>query len=258
MTRIERVFTKLKKQKKKAFTVFLTAGFPDIKTTEKIILQIEKHVDLIELGIPFSDPIADGPTIQYSSHEAINKNINLKKIFTIVKNIRKRTDIPILLMGYLNPIFNFGLKKFFENAKKADIDGVIIPDVAYEESTEIRKLARKYNAAYIPLVALTTDTDRAKEIAKTSTGFVYVTAVTGVTGARKNISDKLIPFLKMLRKKTSKPLLVGFGISKSEHIKKLKKYCNGFIVGSAVIDLIRKKKPVEAFVKQLRNAVDNP
>ena len=160
-------------------------------------------------------------------------------------------------MGYFNPIYNFGLKNFFQTVEKTGVDGLIIPDLAYEESTEITKLAKKHKIAFIPLVSLTTVKDRAKIIAGISTGFVYVTAVTGITGARKDISADLIPYLTMLRKKTKKPLLVGFGISKPEHIKKLKKYCDGFIVGSAVIELIRQKKPVKNFVKSLGNAILN-
>ncbi|MBI5573090.1 MAG: tryptophan synthase subunit alpha [Elusimicrobia bacterium] len=257
MTKIEKLLAELKIKNKKALTVFLTAGYPDIKTTEKIILEIEKHSDIIELGIPFSDPIADGPTIQESSQKSLEKKTNLKKIFSIVENIRNRTNIPIILMGYLNPIYRFGLKSFFQKAKKIGIDGLIIPDLAYEENTEIAKLAKKYNMAFIPLVSLTTEKNRAKKIAKSSTGFVYVTAVTGITGARKSVSDDLIPYLTMMRKETKKPLLVGFGISKPEHIKKLKNYCDGFIVGSAVIELIRQKKSVKNFLKGLRCAISN-
>ena len=133
MTKIEQLFKKLEKEKRKALAVFLTAGYPDIKTTEKIILEIKKYADIIELGIPFSDPIADGATIQYSSQKALKKNINLKKIFSIVRNIRKKTNIPIVLMGYLNPIYNFGLKNFFQKAEKIGVDGLIIPDLPCEE-----------------------------------------------------------------------------------------------------------------------------
>ena len=257
MTKIEQLFKKLEKEKRKALAVFLTAGYPDIKTTEKIILEIKKYADIIELGIPFSDPIADGATIQYSSQKALKKNINLKKIFSIVRNIRKKTNIPIVLMGYLNPIYNFGLKNFFQKAEKIGVDGLIIPDLPCEENAEIVKLAKKHKIAFIPLVSLTTEKNRAKKIAKSSTGFVYVTAVTGITCERKDVSDELIPYLIMMRKETKKPLLVGFGISKPEHIKKLKNYCDGFIVGSAVIELIRQKKSVENFLKGLRCAINN-
>ncbi|MFH1540887.1 MAG: tryptophan synthase subunit alpha [Elusimicrobiota bacterium] len=257
MNKIENLFTELKRKNKKALTVFLTSGYPNIKTTEKLIVEIAKYVDIIEMGVPFSDPIADGITIQYSSQEALKKNINLKKIFLIVKNIRKKTNIPIVLMGYLNPIHNFGLERFFCEAKKVGIDGVIIPDLPNEENIEIRKLATIYGIAFIPIIALTTPKTRAKKIAESSTGFVYVTAITGTTGARKEVSNDLIPCLTMLRKETKKPLLVGFGISKPEHIKKLKDYCDGFIVGSAVIELIRRKKSVVDFIKQLDIAVNN-
>ncbi|MFA5779954.1 MAG: tryptophan synthase subunit alpha [Elusimicrobiota bacterium] len=261
MTRIEKLLTELKRKNKKALVVFLTAGYPDIKTTEKIILDIEKYADIIELGIPFSDPIADGATIQYSSQKSLEKKINLKKIFSIVKNIRKKTDIPIVLMGYLNPIYNFGLERFYNIAEKTGVDGVIIPDLSNEDSGiprgGIKKLAKTYNIAFIPFIALTTENHRAKKIAESSTGFVYITAVTGITGARKDVSNDLIPYLTMMRKETKTPLLVGFGISKPEHIKKLKNYCDGFIVGSAVIELIRQKKSVESFIKQLKKSINN-
>lgn len=255
MTRIEKLLTELKRKNKKALVVFLTAGYPDIKTTEKIILEIERYADIIELGIPFSDPIADGATIQYSSQKALKKNISVKKIFSIVKNIRKKTDIPIVLMGYLNPIYNFGLERFCSIAEKTGVDGVIIPDLPCEENMEITSHAKRHKIAFIPLVSLTTEKNRAKKIAESSTGFVYVTAVTGITGARKDVSDDLIPYLIMMRKETKKPLLVGFGISKPEHIKKLKNYCDGFIVGSAIIDLIRRKESVKNFIKGLRCAM---
>ncbi|MBN1384630.1 MAG: tryptophan synthase subunit alpha [Elusimicrobia bacterium] len=255
MNNLERLLKKFKKENKKVLSVFLTAGFPDIKTTGNAILKIANYADLIELGVPFSDPIADGPTIQYSSQKALKKNIDIKKILSTVKNLRKKVNIPIIVMGYLNPIYNFGLNEFFKQARNSGVDGVIIPDLTYEESHIVKNLSKKYRIAYIPLVALTTDKNRAKEIARTSTGFIYVTAVTGVTGARKEISRDLIPFLKTLKNKTSKPLMVGFGISKPEHIKKIKKFCDGFIVGSAVINLIRKRKPVETLIKQLKNAL---
>lgn len=251
MNKIEKLLAELKRKNKKALAVFLTSGYPDIKSTKKNILLIEKYVDIIELGIPFSDPIADGPAIQYSSHQALKKNINLKKIFAIVKDIRKKTDLPVILMGYMNPIYRFGLKNFFQKASAAGVDGLIVPDLPCEESSSILKLAKNYNIASIPLVALTTPPDRAKRIAAVSTGFVYITAVTGITGARKNLSGDLIPYLKMMRGKTKKPLFVGFGISKAEHLKKLKSYCDGFIVGSAVTGLIRRKVAIKNFIKNL-------
>ncbi|OGS44742.1 MAG: tryptophan synthase subunit alpha [Elusimicrobia bacterium RIFOXYD2_FULL_34_15] len=251
MNNLEKTLYKLKKEKKKAISIFLTAGYPNVNTTEKLIIEIEKYSDIIELGIPFSDPIADGPTIQYSSQKALENNVNLEKCFSIVKNIRKKTKIPVILMGYLNPIYNYGLNAFFSKSHKTGVDGIIIPDLPFEESSLIRKLAKKYNIAYIPLVALTSGLKRAEKISKISTGFIYVTAVTGITGARAELSDELIPFLKKLKNKTSKPLFVGFGISKPEHIEKLKKYCEGFIIGSAIISLIKKKKSIINFLKYI-------
>ncbi|OGS38506.1 MAG: tryptophan synthase subunit alpha [Elusimicrobia bacterium RIFOXYD2_FULL_34_30] len=251
MNNLQKTLLKLKKEKRKAISVFLTAGYPNIKTTEKLILQIEKYANIIELGIPFSDPIADGPTIQYSSQKALENKINLEKCLSIVKNIRRKTSIPIVLMGYFNPVFNYDLKKFFYASMKAGVDGIIIPDIPYEESLQITKLAKKYNIAFIPIVALTSGINRAVKISKTSTGFIYVTAITGITGARSELSKELIPFLKLLKNKTNKHLLVGFGISKPEHLKELKNYCDGFIIGSAIINKIKNKESVTNFLKYL-------
>ncbi|MEW6557160.1 MAG: tryptophan synthase subunit alpha [Elusimicrobiota bacterium] len=267
MNRLEKLLKELKSQNKKVLSVFLTVGYPNIKTTEKLIIELEKYVDIIELGIPFSDPIADGPTIQYSSQKALENGTNIHQVFDIIKNVRQKSNIPIAIMGYLNPIYNFGLNKFFQQLKKCPtetfgnditgVDGLIIPDMPSEESNKTRKLAKKYKIAYIPLVALTTEKNRALKIANSSTGFVYVTAVTGITGVREKIDSELIPFLKTLSAKTSKPLFVGFGISKPEHIQKLKKYCDGFIIGSAVIEQIRQKKSVINFVKSLKTVLNN-
>jgi len=255
MNRIQKLLAGYKRENKKALSIFLTAGYPDTASTEELVLEVSEYADIIELGVPFSDPVADGPTIQYSSQKALEKGINLKKILAIVKRIRKKTAVPLVIMSYLNPVYGYGLKKFFGDAAAAGIDGVIFPDMPYEESRPVLGYAREYGVSFIPLIALTSEKNRAEKIAELSTGFVYVTAVTGVTGARSSVSGDLIPFLESLRKKTSNPVFVGFGISRPEHILKLKRHCDGFIIGSAVIDIIRRKKSLPEFLKKICTAL---
>jgi len=253
MNKIQKLLAGYKKENKKALSIFLTAGYPDIASTEELVLEVSEYADIIELGVPFSDPVADGQTIQFSSQKALENGINLKKILGLVKRVRQKTDVPLVIMSYLNPILSYGLKNFFRDAA-AEVDGVIFPDLPYEENRNVLEYAREYGIAYIPLVALTSEMPRAEKIAGLSSGFVYVTAVTGVTGARSSISGELIPFIDALRKKTSNPVFVGFGISRPEHILKLKKHCDGFIIGSAVIDIIRRKKSLPEFLKNIRKA----
>ena len=255
MNRLNKLLTAYKKNNRKALSVFLTAGYPDISATEKEVLEAARYADLIELGVPFSDPVADGPTIQRSSQKALEKGINLKKIVALVNRVRKKTDIPLVVMSYLNPVYSYGLEKFFKAAASAGVDGVIFPDLPYEETKPVTAIARSADISYIPLVALTTGIARAKKIAAASTGFVYVTAVTGVTGARSSISGELIPFLDSMRAETEKPVFVGFGISRPEHILKLKKHCDGFIIGSAVIEIISAKKSLSEYLKKIRRAI---
>jgi tryptophan synthase alpha chain len=253
--RITEKLDNVEKQGRKALSVFITAGFPDRDSCLDRVLEICKYADMVELGVPFSDPIADGPTIQYSSQKALENGADLKYIFSLVKAVRARTSVPLILMSYLNPINSYGMERFFKDLSAAGGDGVILPDLPLEENSEVIALAASYGISFIPLVALTTAPARAGIISEKSTGFVYVTAVTGVTGARSSIDSGLIPFLKKMRKVTGKRLFVGFGISGPEHVKKIKPYCDGFIIGSAVIDTIRKGRPLGKYLSEIVKAL---
>ena len=188
LNRIDQRFAALKLQNKKALITFITAGDPDLKATETLVLEMEKAgADIIELGVPFSDPVAEGPVIQAASERALKSGTTLKDIFTLVKNLRQKTDIPILLMMYLNCIFKYGKEKFFENCVESGIDGVIVPDMPFEERDEISAESKKAGVYAINLVAPTSK-ERIKEIASESEGFLYCVSSLGVTGQRSNFS----------------------------------------------------------------------
>ncbi len=262
MNRINAKFKELRQKNKKALIVFITCGDPDLKTTEKLILQMEKQgVDIIELGVPFSDPLADGPTIQEASQRALANKISLRKILAFSKAIRRKTEIPLALMTYYNPVYKFGIKKFTQAAVKSGIDGLIIPDLPPEECKELDLL--KDNLDLICFLSPTSSIERMKKIAKVSGGFIYYVSVTGVTGTRKTLSGNLRAHLAQIKKITTTPLAVGFGISTPTQAKEVSKYADGIIVGSAIIDIIKKNlgkkdlvKEVGKFVGNLRQAID--
>lgn len=259
MSRIDFKFKELRAKKKKAFVAFMTAGDPNLKTTEELVLELEKvGVDIIELGVPFSDPLADGPTIQAASYRALENGTNLEKIFNMVGNIRKKSDIPIALMSYYNPIFSYGEYKFIAHAKKVGVDGVIIPDLPPEEATVLSELAKASDISTIFFVSPTTTQDRMKKIAVASTGFIYYVAVTGVTGARTDMPKDFDRPIKQTKKLTDTPICVGFGISTPEQVKKISQSADGVIVGSAIVKEINRQadkkdcaKRVARFVRSL-------
>ena len=192
MNRIEKKFQELKNQKRKAFIAFITAGDPDLKTTEDLVVGLEgAGVDIIELGIPFSDPLADGPTIQASYFRALNKGTTVKKILETVKRIRLKTSIPIALMSSYNPIFHFGEEKFVKACADAGVDGLIIPDLPPEESSLLRHAAGNFDIAIIFFVAPTTEDERIRANTKASSGFVYYVSLTGITGTQKAVAQSV-------------------------------------------------------------------
>ncbi|MDP8211974.1 MAG: tryptophan synthase subunit alpha [Candidatus Zapsychrus exili] len=256
MSRIDRKFKSLKKENKKAFIAFITAGDPDIKTTEELVVSFERSgVDIIEIGVPFSDPLADGPTIQASSQRALKKGINLDKIFEVVKRIRKKTEVPIALMTYYNPVFYYGEVKFIEKAKEAGIDGIIVPDLPPEEAKVLIKEAKKKDISTIFFLSPTTSKKRIKIIVESSSGFIYYVALTGVTGARSEISSDLLVKIKEAKKYTSKPICVGFGVSNNFQVKKICKAADGVIGGSAIINEIIKNKAKKNLVRNVSSFV---
>jgi len=254
MNRIDKKFKELKNKNKKAFIAFITAGYPNLGVTEKLILEFAKTgVDIVELGVPFSDPMADGPIIQEASQAALKKNVQLINILGLVKKARKKTEIPICLMTYYNPIFCFGEEKFVKDAVSCGVDGVIIPDLPPEEGRTLIKAANKHGLEVICFIAPTTSPERIKYISSVSKGFIYYVSLTGVTGPRQSLPADVVNNLKVIKNITGKNICVGFGVSSSKQVKQLKKVADGVIVGSAIVKKIKenlqKKNLVEVIAK---------
>lgn len=236
-------------------SLFLTAGFPDLESTVDLILGLEQNgADMIELGIPFSDPLADGPTIQYSSDVAIKNGITMNKIFEMVKEVREQSEIPIILMGYMNPILRYGIKDFCQKSEEAGVDGLIIPDIPIEEGGIIEGQAIDSNLSLIYLVAPNTSDKRMQQADEKSEGFVYCVSITGVTGARdgEEVSKSVNRFIERVRSNITKnPVMVGFGIKSHKDAVDIASNADGFIVGSALIDTIKKHYPNEDWKSEL-------
>jgi len=256
MNRIDKKFNELRKRRKKAFIAFVTAGDPSLKITEELVYSFERNgVDIIELGVPFSDPLADGPTIQASSQRSLKNGTNLHKILNTVKRIRQRSQVPIALMTYYNPIFHYGESKFIKDAQKYGVDGVIIPDLPPEEATSFIKSAKARRLATSFFLAPTTTRQRMKKIVKAATGFVYYVSLTGVTGARKPFSAKNMANIRSAKRMTKKPICVGFGISTPTQVRSVAKICDGVIVGSAIVKQIEKNRGKANLVKNVSRFV---
>lgn len=255
MNRIDEKFKQLKTEGKKALIPYVTTGTPTIEKTEEIILAIEKAgADLVEMGIPYSDPLADGPVIEESSLWSLNHGFKLAKAFECVKNIRKKSQIPIVFMVYYNTLFGYGREKFISECVDCDVDGFIIPDLPLEEQDEIENYLKGTNINLISLVAITSK-DRIPTITKQAKGFIYCISSLGVTGIRSQFSDEVIDFLKEVKSHTDLPTCVGFGISKKEDILKFEPYVDGCVVGSALVKNILESngdvEQAEEFIKSL-------
>lgn len=260
MNRIEKRFKELRAANKKAFVAFITAGYPDLNVTEKLVLEFNKNgVDIVELGVPFSDPLADGPIIQESSQEALRKNVHLVDILNLVKKIRIKTNIPICLMTYYNPIFCFGEEKFVKSARSSGVDGVIIPDLPPDEGRTFIKLSNKYGLDVVCFISPTTSLERMKYISGVSKGFIYYVSLTGVTGPRQKLPADLKKTLAKIKNITAKPVCVGFGVSSVSQVRQIYKFADGVIVGSAIVKKIKDNigradlvKKAGGFVKSLK------
>lgn len=259
MNRIGKKFQELKKSREKAFIAFITAGYPDLNTTGKLVKEFEKSgVDIIELGVPFSDPMADGPVIQEASCAALKKNIRLIDILNLVKKIRKEVSIPLLLMTYYNPIFSLGDDRFLEMAKASGVDGVIIPDLPFDEGKDFIRKANKSGLNNISFISPTTSIGRIKAISSQAKGFIYYVSLTGVTGVKKALASDLSKNIKCIKRYTDKPVCVGFGVSNRKQVVSAGKAADGVIVGSAIVAKISANlhspslvKRVSKFVRQL-------
>ena len=255
--------------KKKKFVTFVTGGDPNINSSLEILKQLVKSgSDIIEIGMPFSDPMADGPTIQLSSIRAIKQGVDLNKIFNLCKEFRKFDNkTPIILMGYYNPIHFYGNKKFIEECSKSQIDGLIIVDLQPENDNDLIELANKKNIAFIRLITPTTNDERLKQILPNASGFLYYVSITGVTGAsldKLNNLDRLKNSIEKIKEKTDIPIIVGFGIKTKEQVQEIFEFADGVVVGSSIIKIIEKaineKSPINKilndisfFIKSLLN-----
>jgi len=236
MTRIEKRFELLRKEGRKAFIPYITAGDPNLETTRDLVFALEKAgADIIELGVPFSDPIADGPVIQRGTERALRNHVGLTKVVKLAEEIRSQSQIPLLLFSYYNPLFNYGLSRLAEDCRKSGIDGILATDLTVEESSEYVQIVRSAGLNTVFLVAPTSSAERMKKIAQSSTGFLYAVSRTGVTGERQQLDTELHGFLETLREFTTAPIAVGFGISRPEHVRAVWQQADGAVVGSAIV-----------------------
>ncbi len=255
-TRITATFEKLRAEKKKAFIPYIMAGDPDLdKTMERVILLERCGADIIELGVPFSDPLADGPTIQKAAGRAIKSGVTLRKVISCVRELRQRTEIPIILMTYYNPIFKYGEALFIEEALAAGVDGVIVPDLPPEEAKDMIKLSRK-GLDTIFLVAPTSTEERTKSIVSACRGFVYYVSLTGITGSKLSVGEAFKSHFNTVRQLTDKPIAAGFGVATPEDAQAVGRVADGVIVGSAIVKKFHEEpEGSEEFIKNLRKAI---
>ena len=235
-TRIQKIF----QNKNKKFITFTTGGDPDLKTSIKIVETIiNNDADIVEIGMPFSDPMADGPTIQLSSNRAIAKGTTLEEIFFICNQIRKKNNtIPIILMGYYNLIYHYGINNFVKKCKESNVDGLIIVDLQPEEDPDLMIKLKKNEIDLIRLVAPTTNSERLKTILSNASGFLYYVTITGITGQKSANMDELKKAISEIRKYTSLPIVAGFGIKNKNHVKKICNFADGAVVGSSIVKII--------------------
>jgi len=258
MSRISQTFERLRSQGEKALIPFITAGDPDLHATEKLILMLEKSgADLIELGVPFSDPMADGPTIQMASERSLAHRTNLKMILELVKRVRVKTTIPIILMGYYNPFFIYGMKRLAHDAKDAGVDGILTVDLPPEEASEMKEQTDSTGLDLIFLLAPTSDEARISLIVKNASGFLYYVSLTGVTGIRSKLDKDIRKQVEKIKKSTDLPIGVGFGISTPMHAKMVAKWADAVVVGSAIIKIIEKSRSKKQMVQKVSRFVSS-
>lgn len=264
MNRIDEKFSELRRRGETALIPFVTAGDPDIETTLEILRVLGRSgADCVELGVPFSDPMADGPTIQRASERALKRGASLPRILEMVREFRRRSEMPLILFGYYNPFFRYGLRRFTREARAAGVDGVLCVDLPPEESGDLRYWANAQGLDTIFLLAPTSDAERIRLVARKGQGFVYYVSVTGVTGARKRFEDHLNTQVARVRRYTSLPIGVGFGISTPQQAAWIASFADAAVVGSALIGVMEgtgqnreKVKRAGKFVARLKQAMD--
>lgn len=253
---IRRKLEQLRKSGKKAFIPYIMAGDPNLEETSKRLkILSEAGADVIELGVPFTDPLADGPTIQRAAERALSGGVTLRKILQFLSDFKGEIDTPLVLMTYLNPVFCYGVEKFFKDSKEVQVGGVIFPDLTVEESKDYRYLAKKYGIDTIFLVAPTSTSERVRKIVNASTGFVYYVSVTGITGSHLKLDKDFKEHINFVES-FGKPVCVGFGISNSEEARYISQNVDGVIVGSAIVKAFHEMSyNAYDFIKSLREAI---
>ena len=255
MNRIQKAF-----ENGKAFIPFVTGGDPDLETTKELLIAMAKEgADLIEIGIPFSDPVAEGPTIQAANERALMAGCTIDKLFDMIKEARKEVSVPLVFLTYVNPIFVYGKIKFMKRCVECGIDGLIVPDLPYEEKHEISNVCEEFDVALISLIAPTSN-ERIKMIAKEAKGFVYVVSSLGVTGVRQEIKTNTKAMVELVKDTIEIPCAVGFGISTAEQAREQAQIADGAIVGSAIVRLVEEHKAdcvkvVSEYVREMKRAV---
>lgn len=258
MTRIESVFAR---PKHKALIAYLTVGYPDIETTLELVpALVSSGCDMVELGIPFSDPLADGTTIQRASYHALQQGVTPQSCLEVANELRQRVDVPLIFMSYYNPPFHYGLGPFCQACVDSGVDGLIIPDLPPEEGSGLEALTRQHRLDLVYLASPTTTEERLGFIADRSRGFIYLVSLRGVTGARQALPADVEGLIAGLRAKTPKPICVGFGISTPEQARQVARVADGVIVGSRILELVESsERPAQvtaSFMQQLRDAID--
>jgi tryptophan synthase alpha chain len=260
MSRITSFFESTLPKGRKALIAYLTVGYPSVEATLEVVpALVEGGCDLIELGIPFSDPLADGTTIQRASHRALQQGVTPKLCLEIASKLRQRVEAPLIFMSYYNPLLRYGLEAFCTASSQAGIDGLIVPDLPPEEGSELEGLAQRHRLDIVYLIAPTTTAERLSLVAARSRGFIYVVSLRGVTGTRETLPTDLESFIARVRGITSKPLCVGFGIATPEQAYQVATLADGVILGSRIIDIIESSdQPASAagsFIQQIRDAI---
>jgi len=242
-SRIGDAFARLKREGRQGFIPFITAGDPDLETTRALVVELARAgATAVELGVPFSDPVADGPTIQRSSERALRRGVSLADVLAVVREARRETDVPVVLFGYFNPILNFGVERFAEESARAGADGVLVTDLVPEESADFNRALARRGLDQIFLVAPTTSDARLRSIADRASGFIYAVSRAGVTGARTDLSTEAARLVSRVREVSELPVAVGFGISTPEHVSEVWTYADAAVVGSALVAEIERRE----------------
>lgn len=254
MNRIDLAFENLKKNNRKALIPFISCGDPDFRTTVENVFKLESlGADIIEIGIPFSDPLADGPVIQDSYCRALKNGVKVKDIFICGKKVREKSEVPLVIMVYFNLVHSRGVEKFLKESAESGFDGIIVPDIPLEERKELQEKCEKEGLYLIPLVAPTSK-ERTEKIIEGAKGFVYCVSSNGTTGERSSLNERINEYLATVKENTKAPVCLGFGISSREVVKKVKESCDGVIVGSAIVRRLNdNREEAFEFIKDLKS-----